>query len=204
MEIKPHKKLFTIQWLTLLTISVLLLIIAVLLHIFVPILTVKGKLNFEQFVNILWLCTCGSIVLMWIICVPIIILWIKNLSFYIEDDRVTIHKGILTKIQQNIPYRAITDFKLYRPLYDRFLGIGSILIQTAGQSQNVAGYEGKLSGLLEWESLHLMLKEKLKLARSDFNTSDISDERVSQTWENSNEILEELRAIRKILERQDK
>ena len=111
---------------------------------------------------VLWPITLGLILIMWAITAPIVALWIRNLTYVIEEDRITIHKGILTKIQQNIPYRAITDFMLYRSLYDRFLGIGAIRIQTAGQSQTVTGYEGQLTGLLEWDDLLQQLREKVR------------------------------------------
>ena len=90
------------------------------------------------------------------------VLWIKNLAYVIEEDRITVHKGILTKIQQNIPYRAITDFMLHRSLHDRFLGIGAIRIQTAGQTQTMTGYEGQLAGLVQWNDLLQQLREKVK------------------------------------------
>ena len=38
----------------------------------------------------------------------------------------------LTKKEQNIPYRSITDFVLKRGPFDRYLGIGTIQVQTAG------------------------------------------------------------------------
>ncbi len=90
------------------------------------------------------------------------LLWIRNLSYRIEEDRITIFKGILTKVQQNIPYRAVTDFALKRTLFDRMLGIGAICIQTAGQTQNPSGYEGKLAGLIDFDQLHHELRGKLK------------------------------------------
>ena len=57
----------------------------------------------------------------------------------------------MTKIQQNIPYRAITDYILHRSIYDRMLGLASIRIQTAGQIQTPTGYEGNLAGLPNWD-----------------------------------------------------
>jgi len=113
------------------------------------------------FFNWLWLVTVLGFILTFIISIPIIILWIKNLKYIIREDRVTIHQGILTKIQKNIPLRAVTDFILERSLLDRFLGIGSIKIQTAGQSPSSTGYEGKLAGLLDYEELHDDLRNRI-------------------------------------------
>nr|NIT58884.1 PH domain-containing protein [Fodinibius sp.]NIV12804.1 PH domain-containing protein [Fodinibius sp.]NIY27467.1 PH domain-containing protein [Fodinibius sp.] len=150
MEIKPHPKLIIKQVFMLLTISAVIIIIALVLQKLIPL---DKDVNPEQSAAILTLITILSLLVLWLIISPIVILWIKNLDYFIEDDRITIHKGILTKMQQNIPYRAITDFMLHRSLYDRFLGIGSIRIQTAGQTQSATGYEGKLAGLIQWDGL---------------------------------------------------
>jgi len=133
---------------------------------------------------------------MWIISIPVMILWIKNLSYSIEEDRIVIHKGILTKIKQNVPFRMITDFMLERTLYDRFLGIGSIKIQTAGQTQNSTGYEGKLSGLIDWERLHEKLRSDL--SRIESGKANQTD---SAKGDALSEILLELKKISGILEK---
>lgn len=198
MEIKPHKSLLVKQWLVLLTISIFIILLGVALHVLISLIE---DVNSNQVAVILWPITIGIILLMWGISAPIIILWIKNLTYYIEDDRITIFKGILTKQQQNIPYRAITDFILHRSLYDRFLRIGAIRIQTAGQSRTATGYEGQLSGLIRWDDLHQQLRNKLKtlhpIAESTTVAEDtshlLSDDKLQQ-------ILEELKAIRKVLE----
>ena len=160
MEIRPDKKLFTKQLYVLLTISFFVLLVAVILQITIP-------LDPENSVNgvaaILWPIVFGAIFLLWLIAVPIIKLWINNLSYFIDDDRITIHKGILSKIKQNVPYRAITDFQLHRSLYDRALRIGSIRVQTAGQKPNATGYEAILSGLVDWDRLLEQLREKVKM-----------------------------------------
>ncbi|OPX33911.1 hypothetical protein B1H10_04785 [candidate division KSB1 bacterium 4484_188] len=104
------------------------------------------------------------------------------------QDRITIHKGILTKVQQNIPYRSITDFILHRSLYDRFLGLASIRVQTAGQSTTATGYEGNVAGLLNWEPLIQDLRGRVKSVLTHLPMED--------TLQN---ILEEVRVLRKLV-----
>jgi len=198
MEIKPDKKLLTKQWLVLLTISVFLLFIAIPLPFLIPL--EEGETS-SQVAIILWPITIGIILLLWVISAPIITLWIKNLAYYLEDDRITICKGILTKKQQNIPYRAITDFILHRSLYDRFLSIGSIRIQTAGQSQTATGYEGQLSGLVQWEDLHQQLRSKLKKLHPIAEATAVAEsDSILSSDDKLQQILEELKAIRNVLE----
>ncbi len=129
--IRPHKRLLTKQWLILLTLSLFILVIAILLQLLLPL---EEEVDAKDVAVELWPITMIVLVFIWILFVPLLTLWIKNLKYVLEEDRITIHKGILTKLQKNIPYRAITDFVLHRSLYDRFLGIASIRIQTAGQT----------------------------------------------------------------------
>jgi len=197
MEIKPNKNLFTEQLYVLLTISFLVLLVAAILQITIPL---DPKVSTGDVAAILWPVFFGVIFLLWLIAVPITKLWIKNLSYYIDEDRITIHKGILSKIKQNVPYRAITDFQLYRSLYDRFLGIASIKLQTAGQSPTATGFEAKLSGLTNWDDLLENLRAKVKRLYPSIAAPEATE---SIANENGllEKILEELKEIRNALEK---
>jgi len=198
MQIKPHPKLLTKQLLILLTISFLLALTGILLQILIPL---AEHTTSRQVAGILWPITLGLILIMWAIAAPIVALWIRNLAYVIEEDRIIIYKGILTKIQQNIPYRAITDFMLHRSLYDRFLGIGAIRIQTAGQSQTVTGYEGQLAGLIQWDDLLQQLREKVRKLHPIAEAATIAEPATQQMNEDRlQQILLELQSIRKVLE----
>ena len=196
ISLKPDRKLLTKQFYVLITISVFHLILGALLQILIPL----GKANAEQVAIILWPIILGLLVLMWIISVPIIFLWVKNLEYFIEEERIRIHKGILTKIQQNIPYRAVTDFQLHRSLYDRFLGISSIRIQTAGQTQSPTGYEGNIAGMINWDNLMMELRGRLKR----FHGEAIEDANLERDASVQKDVFEkmliELQNIRKVLE----
>ncbi len=195
MEIRPDKKLITKGWLTLISLSIVIVLFACLLHI-IPAL--DSDVDFSQFSFYMWRIVFISIILTWIIATPIMLLWIKNLSYFVEADKIVINKGILTKIKQNIPFRMVTDFMLERTLYDRWLGIGSIKIQTAGQSQNQTGYEGKLAGLINWNELHEKLRSDLTESRSPTKEISESPEVNEDALEN---ILIELKKISNILEK---
>ena len=124
-------------------------------------------------------------------------LWIGNLSFVIKDSSIAIYKGIFTKIEQNIPNSKVTDFVLYRDLFDRFLGIGSIKVQTAGASGE-SGYEGILDGILDYNEIHKNLSDKLVSVQSSKSNESINNSSIS----NDNvllEILNELKDINKKL-----
>lgn len=147
---------------------------------------------------ITWAITGGGLVLTWLISLPIAWLWINRLEYVIHDDRVRILKGILTKTKQNIPFRAITDFALQRTIFDRLLGIGSINIQTAGQSGDGTGYEGRLVGLVEYEKWHTDLRERVKAlhpAGEPLTTAE--PQKAAESGEILSKILAELKEIKK-------
>jgi uncharacterized membrane protein YdbT with pleckstrin-like domain len=188
---KPDKKYFVkIMWVQF-TITVLLIILMAIIHFI--IMVSSGQI---EAVYTVWTIGILCLFLMWIISTLISYLWIKNLEYIILDDRVNIHMGILTKTQKNIPFRAITDFVLVRTLYDRMLGIGSLKIQTAGQSVQPSGYEGKLGGLVEYDKWHSELRTRIKSLHpiSESNTTretgDLSDVTLLK------QILEELKEIK--------
>lgn len=189
---KPDKKYLTkVLWIQL-TITVFVIIAIGIVHLVIKL--VEGNL---QAVNLIWSIGGLCILLMWILTTLIAKYWIKNLEYLVYEDRVKIHKGILTKTQQNIPFRAITDFALERTLYDRILGIGAIKIQTAGQSQSPTGYEGKLAGLIEYEKWYSELREKIKLLHPTSESITTMEKGGSSNTTILEQILNELKEIRK-------
>jgi uncharacterized membrane protein YdbT with pleckstrin-like domain len=148
---------------------------------------------------IIWIVGAACLALMWLITTTVSWLWIRNLHYTIMEDGIRIHKGILKKTQQTIPYRMITDFALVRTLYDRVLGIGSIKIQTAGQSHNPSGYEGKIGGLTDYEASQHDLRERLKVLHLG-SGGVMPAEAISRLeTELLSEILAELKEIRKTM-----
>ena len=194
--IKPDRKYWTAQLLILAVISGITLISAGVLHLIINYSNPDSASTL-----VLWAICCGANLVMWVISYPIIHLWTKNLTYIVRDDRITILSGILTKKEQNIPYRSITDFVLKRGPFDRYLGIGTIQIQTAGQSQTATGYEGCLSGLLDYDGIHGDLRDKLK-SLHPVSESTTTSEPINLSDENVlTQILEELKKIRKNTER---
>ena len=170
----------------------ILLLLSVFFYIFfIPFCLIVQAENNSGF--LLFICGCIGWAALCAFILFFIKLWINNLSYIIKDTSITIYKGIFTKVEQNIPDRKVTDFILRRGLLDRFLGIGSIKVQTAGGSGEV-GYEGILSGILDYKEIHENLRDKLvniqtpgATIQQTENTNDIV----------LNEILSELKDINK-------
>jgi len=188
IPLKPDILYFKKQIYIFLTITVLIYIF--FLPFCLIILNEKGPGLFILFLGTVGWSIIGAIILLFHK------LWIDRLSYIIEDSSITIYKGIFTKIEQNIPNTKVTDFILHRDLFDRFMGIGSIKVQTAGGSGAV-GYEGKLDGLLDYKEVHNNLRDRL-----------ISMQTVAEPTKNINEsndsvltdILIELKEINKKLD----
>ena len=95
--IKPDKKYYTAQLLILSIPSSIIIIGTIVLNL---IIYYEEGPDLEG-ITVLWLICLGLISIMWIVFLPLIHLWIKNLSYFIRDDRITIQSGILTKKEKN-------------------------------------------------------------------------------------------------------
>jgi putative membrane protein len=156
---RPDRRLFTKALLVLGITTAFVLLAGALTHLAV---TLADPPEAETIRSVVWLALGGSLLLTWLITVPVAWLWIDRLSYEVTDESVLVHKGVLTKVDQNIPLRMVTDFRLHRSLLDRWLGIGALDVQTAGQSANATGYEARLAGLVEWQRVHGQLTALLQ------------------------------------------
>jgi len=164
MEIKPDvSKLLSKEVYTLLTITFFVVLSCAIIQILV--VAFDPEVTNAEYVKYVWSWVAGALLLMWLITPGLRYLWFTNLRYFIEDERLVVKKGILTKKNISIPYSAITDFTLNRSLYDRWLGIGSLFVQTAGQNPQSTVHEGKLEGLVEFDSIHADLRARVKAHR---------------------------------------
>lgn len=164
MEIKPDLgKLMRREVYTFITITLVIIFCVLLLQALV--VGIDNEVTNGEFVKYVWSWIAGFLILFWVVAPWFQYLWIINLKYSVEDERLVIQKGILFKKSVSIPYSAITDFTLSRSLYERWLDIGTLLVQTAGQGAQAGGHEGRLEGLVEFESLHATLRAKIKNLR---------------------------------------
>lgn len=193
MDIRPEKgKLLWRDLLTLFTIT-LIIIFAFLIIQFLVVWN-DPDINHSDFVNDVWIWVTGVLVAAWIFIPWFIWFWILNLRYVIDEERLVIHKGIIVKKSVSVPYSAITDFTLSRSYFERKLEIATLMVQTAGQSTQAGGFEAKLEGLVDFEALHRVLRERVKSNRSsgsvEKSTEDLrGDSQLLQA------ILEELRQL---------
>ncbi len=166
MEIKPDLgKLMRREIYTLLTISLVIIVSFLIIQALVVIL--DPEVSNADFVKYVWSWVAGFLIVFWMLTPWFQYLWIINLKYSVDDERVMIQKGIITKKNVSIPYSAVTDFTLSRSLYERWLDIGTLFIQTAGQGAQAGVHEGKLEGIVEFDALHSLLRAKVKAYRGN-------------------------------------
>ncbi len=195
MEFRPDiNKLMRLYMYTLLTVTLVLVVATLILQLLV--VNLDPEVNNQEFVKYVWSWVAGSLIAVWISLPWLLYLWVINLRYSIDDERLVINKGILTKTTISIPYRAITDFTLSRSLYERWLEIGTLMVQTAGQGAQPGTHEGKLSGLVDFESLHTTLRARVKAFRGgQANEKESASTASPINYDVLNSILEEVKKI---------
>ena len=70
------------------------------------------------------------------------------------DDEIVVHAGWLVQKVRHVPYRMVTNIEIKRGLLDRWLGIGTLNIETAGNSDPNQRAEAQLFGLEDVDGVY--------------------------------------------------
>jgi putative membrane protein len=79
--------------------------------------------------------------------------YFRSLIYEIDVDEVIVRAGIWTRSVKHVPYRTVTNLTIKKDIVDRFLGIGTLQIQTAGMS-GTTGAEENLVGLEDVDKIY--------------------------------------------------
>jgi putative membrane protein len=121
-----------------------------------------------------------------------------TLKFEFTDDSVTMSWGRLWRKEVYLTYARIQDIHVSRDLFERWLGLGTVHVQTASGSMKP---EMSIVGLLEYEMVRDFLYSRMRGARSPEVSAPAGDTRVgASSTQVLEEIRDELRAIRETLE----
>jgi membrane protein YdbS with pleckstrin-like domain len=129
-------------------------------------------------------------------------LYYRSLSYEICDDEVIVNVGIINKTVKHVPYRTVTNITITRGPLDRWIfGVGTLKIQTAGMSGQT-GAEEDLVGLEDVQAVYEQVVLELRKFRGGMAPTAVEEGmRITDISSNElNEILEEVRAIRGIVE----
>jgi membrane protein YdbS with pleckstrin-like domain len=120
----------------------------------------------------------------------------RSISYELRPDELVVRRGILTKSEDVVPYRTVTNVAVKRGLLDRWLGIGAVLVHTAGFSQQTSA-EATLAGLASCQEVrdHLMAAVHRRRGEQAGSAEDrpLGHEDVPEILQG---ILDEIRALR--------
>ena len=111
--------------------------------------------------------------------------------------------GIATKSVKHVPYRTVTNISIKRGILDRFMfDIGTLAVQTAGMS-GTSGAEQSLVGLEDVNGIYGDVVKKLHAFRGAMSPTTAEEDTVRESPQGDvmTSMLEELRAIRKSVEK---
>lgn len=137
--------------------------------------------------------------LVWIIPALLMIgAYYRSLRYEIQADEIIVHAGVITKSVKHVPFRTVTNIKIKRGPLERLLGLGTLQIQTAGMSGQ-SGVEESLLGLVNYDEIYGIVAGTLRKFRGGMSPTQAGMDEVS-AGDYSAEILQELRAVRTLLE----
>jgi len=88
----------------------------------------------------------------------------RTLRYKFDDEGVSMAWGMLFRREINLTYRRIQDIHVTRNLFQRWMGLATVAIQTASGS---AGPEMSIEGILEVNDLRDFLYSKMRGARGE-------------------------------------
>jgi len=147
----------------------------------------------------------GFDALYWLVAIAITLPYYRSLRYEIREDEVIVHVGIFTHSVKHVPYRTVTNITISRDIFDRwFFNLGTLQIQTAGMSGQ-SGAEEKLVGLENVQEIYELVGTELRRFRGGMSPTTAEEELLSdQSKSTASAMLEELRAIRRLLESNEK
>ncbi|MBM3189523.1 MAG: PH domain-containing protein [Chloroflexi bacterium] len=127
----------------------------------------------------------------------------RSISYELTESEVIVRKGIITHTVQTVPFSAVVNVDVTRGPLDRWLGLGTTHVHTAGYSQQTTA-EAKLAGLREYQAAYEAILAAVRARRQGESARELEGEpagRAATTTQVLSELLEELRAVRQLLER---
>ena len=88
----------------------------------------------------------------------------RTLRYRFDDEGISMAWGLLFRREINLTYRRIQDIHVTRNLFQRWMGLATVAIQTASGS---ATPEMSIEGILEVDALRDFLYSKMRGARGE-------------------------------------
>jgi membrane protein YdbS with pleckstrin-like domain len=155
---------------------------------------------------IAFIVTVGLALLWWLPAMLLVGPYYRSLRYEIGEDKVIVRVGIWTRSVKHVPYRTVTNLTVRRGVLDRWLGLGSLDIQTAGIS-GTSKAEQSLVGLENADEVYALVAAELRRFRGAMAPTAAGEEGEASGASSADSILtallSEVRAIRQTLEQRD-
>lgn len=116
-----------------------------------------------------------------------------TLRYRFDDEGISMAWGVLFRREINLTYRRIQDIHVTRNLFQRWMGLATVAIQTASGS---AGPEMSIEGILQVDELRDFLYSKMRGARGEKEPDDETAAPADEALGLLREIRDELAALR--------
>lgn len=117
----------------------------------------------------------------------------RSLRYRFDEEGISMAWGILFRREINLTYRRIQDIHVTRNLFQRWMGLASVAIQTASGS---AKPEMTIEGILEVDALRDFLYSKMRGARGETVPVSTESEPADEALQLLHEIRDGLAALR--------
>jgi putative membrane protein len=117
----------------------------------------------------------------------------RTLRYRFDDEGISMAWGVLFRREINLTYRRIQDIHVTRNLFQRWMGLATVAIQTASGS---ATPEMSIEGILEVDGLRDFLYLKMRGARGEPPSAGRAAEPADEALGLLREIRDELVALR--------
>ena len=125
-----------------------------------------------------------------------------SISYVLEDDKITVTKGVWWKTKSFVNYNRITNVNIYQGPISRRFGLGKLSIQTAGfswgSSSGGRAAEAVIFGIKNFEEIKDIVINFVKGMKP---TAVEAEAEITPSKDINQQILTELRKIRKTLEK---
>jgi putative membrane protein len=95
-----------------------------------------------------------------------------TLRYRFDDEGVSMSWGVLFKREIQLTYRRIQDIHVTRNIFQRWMGLATVAVQTASGSSEP---EMSIEGILEADALRDFLYSKMRGARGEVMPGDEAD-----------------------------
>ncbi len=159
-------------------------------------------LSYEMWIGVVVALSCSVPLLF---AAGITLYWIpkfySSITYVLEDDKITVSRGVWWKTKSFVPYNRITNINIYQGPISRHFGLGKLSIQTAGfsgtSSSGAKVAEAVIFGVKNFEEIKDVIINFVRGIRPEAVEAEAE---LKPSKDMNQQILAELRKIRKALQ----